>query len=59
MSNAPTTPADPPRVRTARRIGMSLVVALIVWTIAAVTVGVLRGIAAYEDQHQAAPTDHD
>lgn len=43
--------SDP--VRTARRVGMSIVVALIVWTIAAVTVGVLRGLSEYRDAPEA------
>ncbi|MFT4702802.1 MAG: hypothetical protein ACI81R_000489 [Bradymonadia bacterium] len=37
-------PQHAPKVRLARRIGMSLVSALILWTIVAVTVGVLQGL---------------
>jgi hypothetical protein len=40
-----TRPEDPPAERHARRIGMTLIVLLIVWTIGAVTIGVARGLA--------------
>lgn len=52
MTDAQSAPDDP-RVRNIRRVAMTIVSIVIIWTCTATAVGVLRGVQAYQSQADA------